>query len=222
MNDLTNKRVDRDHALGLQLPERNVNRPSILAEMVEAIIGKIGAFPDAHSGMAHQQEDIGRQIIAAEQFLLDQLILLGCQGAWQPLRSARNVFATDQMGQIGNLCTPSKLCQHTAHKQQASDVDGGHQVLGAQIDKPAENMGIAAQLIKRPNGGMLLTKIDQKAAGDGTILTDRGGSESCRQGVNRSLELLHQRVFQRSVAAGFHDTLPGTGLMCCATAFAYW
>jgi hypothetical protein len=28
-------------------------------------------------------------------------------------------------------------------------------------------------------------------------------------------------MFQGSVAAGFHDALPGTGLMCCPTAFAY-
>jgi hypothetical protein len=56
-------------------------------------------------------------------------------------------------------------------------------------------VGIAAQLIERPNGRMLLTKIDQKAAGDGTILTGRGRSEGCREGVNRSLELLHQRMF---------------------------
>src|ERR1700719_132390 len=98
MNDLTNKRVDRDHALRLQLPERNVNGPPIRAGIMEAIIGEIGTFPDAHSGVAHQQQDIGRQVIAAEQFLLNQLILLGCQGARQPLRSAWNVFATDQMG----------------------------------------------------------------------------------------------------------------------------
>jgi hypothetical protein len=31
MNDLTDKRVDRNHALSLQLPERNVNRPPIRA-----------------------------------------------------------------------------------------------------------------------------------------------------------------------------------------------
>ena len=70
-NDLTNTRVDRDHALRLQLPERNVNGPPIRAGVMEAIIGKIGAFPDAHSGVAHQQQDIGGQIIAAEQFLLN-------------------------------------------------------------------------------------------------------------------------------------------------------
>jgi hypothetical protein len=144
------------------------------------------------SGVAYQQQDIGGQIIAAEQFLLNQLILLRCQGAWQPLRSAWNVLATDQIGQIGELHVPGKLLQYAAHKQQANDVDRGCQVLAAQIDKPAENMGIATQLMEGPNGWMLLTKIDQKAAGDGTILTGRGRSESCRQRVNRPLELLHQ------------------------------
>jgi hypothetical protein len=41
----------------------------------------MGTFADAHSGVALQQEDIRGQIVAAEQFLLDQLILLGRQGA---------------------------------------------------------------------------------------------------------------------------------------------
>ena len=51
--------------------ERNVNRPLIRAGSVEAIVGKIDAFPDAHTGVAKQQQDVGGQIIAAEQFLLD-------------------------------------------------------------------------------------------------------------------------------------------------------
>jgi len=221
MNEITDERVHRDHSLSLQLTKRNVNRPAVRAEIVEAIIGKIGTFADAHSGVALQQEYIGGQIVAAEQFLLDQLILLGRQGAWQPLRGTWDVLATDQMGQIGKLRAPGKLLQNAAHKQQASDVDGRHQALGAQIDKPSENVGIPAQLIKRPNGGMLLTKIDQKAAGHGTILTGGGWRQGGGQGVDGSLEQLHQRMFQPSVAAELHDGLPGAGLMCCATAFAY-
>lgn len=59
MNDLANKRVDRDHALRLQLPERNVNGPPIPASIMQAIIGKIHTFPDAHSGVANQHQDIG-------------------------------------------------------------------------------------------------------------------------------------------------------------------
>jgi hypothetical protein len=68
---------------------------------------------------------------------------------------------------------------------------------------------------------MLLTKIDQKATDHSTILTDRRRREASSQRVNRSLELLHQWMFQWSVTAEFHDALPGTGLMCCAMAFAY-
>jgi hypothetical protein len=54
MDDLTNKRVDRNHALRFQLPEGNVNGPPIGAGIMKAIIGKINTFPDAHSGVAHQ------------------------------------------------------------------------------------------------------------------------------------------------------------------------
>ena len=56
---------------------------------------------------------------------------------------------------------------------------------------------------------MLLAKIDQKAPGNGTILTGGGGRQGGGQGFDGSLELLHQRMFQRSVAAEFHDALPG-------------
>ena len=115
MNEFTDERVHRDHSLGLQLAKRNVNCPLIRAEVVEAIISKIDTFADAHSGVALQQEDIGGQIVAAEQFLLDQLILLGRQGAWQPLRSTRDVLATDQMGQVGDLRAPGKFFQHASH-----------------------------------------------------------------------------------------------------------
>ena len=71
MNDLTNKRVDRDHALSLQLPERNVNGPLIRAGIMEAIIGEVDTFTDAHARVAQQEEDVGWQIIALKQLLLD-------------------------------------------------------------------------------------------------------------------------------------------------------
>jgi hypothetical protein len=115
MYEFTDERVHRDHSLGLQLAKRNVNRPAVRAEIVEAIIGKIGTFANAHSGVALQQEHIGGQIVAAEEFLLDQLILLGCQGAWQPLRSPWDVLATNQMGQVGDLRAPGKVFQHASH-----------------------------------------------------------------------------------------------------------
>lgn len=50
---------------------------------------------------------------------------------------------------------------------------------------------IPAQLIKRPNVGMLLTKVDQKTANHGTVLTGGGRREGCSEGINHSLELAY-------------------------------
>jgi hypothetical protein len=48
-----------------------MNRPTARTHLVKAIISEIGAFADAYPGMAQKQEDVGRQIIASMQFLLD-------------------------------------------------------------------------------------------------------------------------------------------------------
>ncbi len=130
MYEYTDEGVHRDHPLGLQLAKGNMYRPLIRTEIVEAIIGKIGTFADAHSSVALQQEHSGGQIVAAEQFLLNELTLLRGQRAWQPLRSTRNVLAMDQMGQIEELRVPGKLLQYAAHKQQPRDIDRRRQVLG--------------------------------------------------------------------------------------------
>jgi hypothetical protein len=52
VDEFTYKRVYRDHSFRLQLAERHMNRPTIRTHIVEAIIGKVGAFTDAHAGMA--------------------------------------------------------------------------------------------------------------------------------------------------------------------------
>ena len=49
------------------------------------------------------RKTLAAEIIAAEQFLLEDSILLDGQRPWQALRNARNVLATDQMSQIGKL-----------------------------------------------------------------------------------------------------------------------
>ena len=48
-----------------------VTYPNYRSGIMEAVIRKINTFPDAHSGVPHQQQKIRVQIIAAEQFLLN-------------------------------------------------------------------------------------------------------------------------------------------------------
>ena len=106
------------------------------ADVAKAIPGKIDTFTDAHTGMAQQQEDVGRQIVAAEQLLLDELILLRRQGAGKTLRRPRRVLATDQMRQIGKLCGPGKFLQDAPQMHEARDVDGRRQWQRRWVNQP--------------------------------------------------------------------------------------
>ena len=68
LDEFTYERIDRDHSFRLQFAERHMNRPTIRAHLVEAIIGKVGAFSDTHAGQTLQQQSVGEQIVAAAQF----------------------------------------------------------------------------------------------------------------------------------------------------------
>src|SRR5262245_9508132 len=52
LDEFTYKRVHGDYSFWLQLAEWHMNRPAVGAQIVEAIIGEVGAFSDAHAGMA--------------------------------------------------------------------------------------------------------------------------------------------------------------------------
>ena len=82
--------IDRDHALGFQFAERDMNSPAIGCGRTQAVIGQVDAFTDAHAGVAKQQEDISTQIVAAQELLLEELILLGGERPWQSVRRARD------------------------------------------------------------------------------------------------------------------------------------
>jgi hypothetical protein len=73
LDQFTHERVYRDHPFGLQLAERYMDRPLLGAGGVEAIEGKVGRFADAHAGVAKQKQDVGAEIVAAQQFLLEEL-----------------------------------------------------------------------------------------------------------------------------------------------------
>jgi hypothetical protein len=75
-----------------------MDHPLIRTGGVETIEGKIGHFADAHARVAKQQEYVGAEIIAAQQFLLEELILLHGECAGQASRNAGNVLATEQLG----------------------------------------------------------------------------------------------------------------------------
>ena len=142
LDELADKRVYRDHPFRLQFAEGHVNGPTIRSDVAKAIPGKVDTFTDAHTGMAQQQEDVGRQVVAAEQLLLDGLILLHRQGTGQALGRPRRILATDQMSQIGKLCGPGKFLQDAAQPHESRYVD--RRLQRAKVGEPAEDMRVAA------------------------------------------------------------------------------
>ena len=91
-----------------------MNGPLMRPSRVKPIDRKISAFSDAHAGMAHQQKGIAAQIVAAEEFLLQELILLGGERPWKPLRRRRNVLAAEEMSEFRKRCGPSQFVQQGA------------------------------------------------------------------------------------------------------------
>jgi hypothetical protein len=55
--------------------------PLSRARGTETIARQIGAFTDAHAGVAKQQKNIPGQIVTAQKFLLQESILFGSQRA---------------------------------------------------------------------------------------------------------------------------------------------
>ena len=90
-------------SFGFEFAERHMNGPLIRAGGAEAVEGQIGALADAHAGVADQQEGIAAQIVAAEELLLQKLILFGGERTWKSVGEARDVLAADQMSEFGKL-----------------------------------------------------------------------------------------------------------------------
>jgi hypothetical protein len=90
-DELTNEGIDRDPAFRFELAEWYEDGPLVRAEGAETIEGQIGTFADAHAGVALQQQDSTGQIVAAQQFSLDELVLFGSEGARQEMVHARDV-----------------------------------------------------------------------------------------------------------------------------------
>src|SRR2546422_4642703 len=223
MNEFTDKGVYGDHALGFELAERHVNRPLIGPGGAKAVVGQIGALTDAHAGVANQQKDIATQIVAAEEFLLQELVLLCGEWAWQSLREARNVLPTDEMSQLGKLLGPRQFVQDGAQSDKPEDIRCGRQRrhLRAQAAHPAEDVGLTAQLIEAIHLGVIGAEIAEEVARSPMVVTDGCGAERSAERIHSAGEERSERMLEWGAARAIHEEVLGTGRMCCATARAY-
>jgi hypothetical protein len=107
LDQLTHKGIHGDHTLGFELAEGHMNRPLIRTGGAKAIASQVGALADPHTSVTNQQKGVAPEIVAAEELLLEELILLGGERPWESVREVRNVLAADQMGEFRKLFRPS-------------------------------------------------------------------------------------------------------------------
>ena len=103
-HDLADRRIHGNPAFGLQFAERHMDGPLIRAEREQAIKGQIDALADAHAGVALEQQEITEEIIAALQFLLDELILFRQQWTRRRCSSRRGTSARESRWARAGIC----------------------------------------------------------------------------------------------------------------------
>ena len=171
IDQLAHEGIHWNQAFGLELSERHENGPLVRPQRAHAIQRQVGAFPDTHAGVALQQQDVAGQIVAAQEFLLNELVLFRGQSTRQSAILARDIVAGEQMIQGWQLAVPGEVLQEAAQ----SDDDNGESVLkqrrGArlQMSQPAEDMRIALQLFQPGNLGVMGFQVVQKAPKRGMI-----------------------------------------------------
>jgi hypothetical protein len=161
LDEVTYEGVHRDHTFGFELAERHMYRPLIGPGRAKAVVGQIGAFTNAHAGVANQQKDIATEIVAPEEFPLQELVLLWCEWAWTSLRATRNILTTDKMSEFGKLFAPRQFVQDGAQSDKPEDIGRGRQRrhLRAQAGHPAEDVRLTTQLVKAIDLRVIGTKI---------------------------------------------------------------
>ncbi len=194
--------------------------PLVRAERAQTIDGKIDTFADSHAGVTEKQQDIADEVVAAQQFLLDQSILFRSQRSRQMALLAGDIVTTEQMGKFRDLLRPGEFFQHAA---QVDHIVGTRdrcqwRLVRPQEGEPTEDVGIAAQLFERMNLRILSAEISQKVANCSAIGGDGGITQRSSYRFRGWPEGFRQRMRGEGKTFSFHECDGGVGRMCRATA----
>ena len=109
LDEITNKRIDGNHAFGFEFAEGDMNSPLTGAGGTKAVKAEISALTDAHSGMANQEESIAAPIVPADKLLLKLLVLFQSQWSWESLRETGDITGADEVCKIRKVIHPGQL-----------------------------------------------------------------------------------------------------------------
>jgi len=149
--------------------------------------------------VADQQKGITPQIVAVDELLLQELILLSGERAWEPLRGVGNVLATDQVCEERKLLGPSQFGEDGAQGNEQVDIVGRRERrrVGAQAGHPVEEVGLSAQLVQGVHLRVMSAEIAEEVADGPAVVTNGVGAERRAEGINRAVEDWSQRMWER-------------------------
>src|SRR5258708_40175810 len=223
LDEFTHKGIYGDHTFCFEYAEWHMNRQLIRTGRAKAVGGQIGTLTDAHAGVANQQKGIATQIVAAQELLLQELILLCCERTRKSVREARHILAADQMSEFRELFCPSQFVADAAETDEADEIGCGceRRHLRAQAGHPAEDVRLTMQLVEALHLRMIGAEIAQEVAGRPAVLTSGLGTECHAEGIDRAVEDRSQRMLERRPSRPVHEKAFGRGRMGCATPAAY-
>ncbi|MGH9400757.1 MAG: hypothetical protein ACRD2P_01470 [Terriglobia bacterium] len=184
-----------------------MNRPLIGTGRAEAIVGQIGVLTDAHTRVADHQKGVATQIVAVDELLPKELILLGRERAWESLREVRDVLATDQVRELRKRFSPTQFGEDGAQIDEQVDIGLGREGrrLRAQAGHPAEEMGLTAQLVQGVHLGVIGAEMTQKVADGPAVMTSGVGTERSAEGIDSALEDRSQTMGERGAVVWSND-----------------
>jgi len=158
-----------------------MERPLVGAGGAEAVIGQVDTFPDTHAGIAEEQEDISAEIVAAQELLLQELILLGGERPWQSVGRARNILTQQQVRDCRQMVGPRQFIEDGAQREEPADAGcrGQGRSVRPHMGHPSEDMGIAAQLREMGNLWVFGAEVDEEVAHHEVVLACAARGE-CR------------------------------------------
>src|SRR4029078_12004869 len=117
--------------------------------------GEIDTLADPDAGMTDEQQRVAGDIVALQEFLLDEAILFGSQWTRETGVGMGEVIRMEQANQGGQLVEPRPLLHHTAWREDMQIASGFDEwrLLRAKPGQPAQNMWVPTELVEGPNAG---------------------------------------------------------------------
>src|ERR1700682_828585 len=197
--------------------------PLILAGAAQTIQRQIETFADAHAGMPQQQQRVAGPVVATQQFPVDQLIVLGHQGAGQIVVGTRNIVGADQAGQERYTLSPRQFIQNTAQTNDVVRVGQLRQrgLARAQQRKPIEDVWVTTELPKVTHTGIGGVEIVEKVTPGALIVVSRSLGKRGGDGFSGPSKKGRPRIPRKRKLLSRHDWRAGTGRSRLAAARAY-